>query len=189
MMNFFRRQKRLTPLQLKAAVLQLEALEKQKRLKYQLTDQAKLNKWFEDYTGLMNLCTLTREDAREHILESLADDTIRTHLLELSIAFYSYGGDTDDFEERLVNSLADGLRFEGRDPSLCELPQEILASGPLANFPWTLRSFALNFLRALRVTTEVSLHEYLLSNRHMQIVMLASLADDLVNSNTPEKTS
>lgn len=114
----------------------------------------------------------------------MAVDPIRTYLLELGIAFYAYGGETDDFEERLVISLAEGLRFEGADPALCELPQEVLVSGPLANFPRSnLPHFALRVLRALRATKEVSLHEYLLCNRHMQMVTLLALADDLVTPN------
>lgn len=155
--------------------------------KFPAADQEKINGWLKDYTALLNLSTLTRVDARERVLASIGADPIRTYLLELSIAFYAYGGETDDFEERLVNSLAAGLRFEGADPTLCELPQEVLVSGPLANFPRSnLPSFALRVLRALRVTQEVTLHEYLMSNRHMQMVVLLAMADDHVGPNPQE---
>lgn len=164
------------------------------RLTDKLSEQEKekIIRWLKDYTELTKLSTLTLPAQRIRIRDSLAsDDTIRTFVLELSVAFYACGGLTDDFEERLVNSLAEGLRFDGRDRDMSELPQELLATGPLVNFPATvptlrlrLSTLALRVLRALRLVKdpsfEVSLNEYLLSNRLLQLVMMLALADDLV---------
>jgi hypothetical protein len=173
--------RRLTPAQLEQTLRRLEKLALAKLEKYPEAEKEKINRWLKTYTGLMNLATLTRVETRERILDSLTDESVRTFILELSIALYAYGGDSDDFEERLVNSLAEGLRFDGRSSELCELPPEVLVSGPLANFPRSnLHSLALRVLRAIRATTEVSVYDYLLSNRHMQLVMLLTLADDLV---------
>lgn len=170
-------------MQLKQALSRLEQLAKTKLSKYTQIEVEKITGWLTTYTGRLNLSVLTQYSARDELLTTISQDPVRTWLLELAIAFYIYGGDTDDFEERLVNSLVQGLRFEGRNLSYCELPEEVLMSGPLTQFPVTLsNSFVLWFLRTLRLTREITLKEYLLSNRHIQIVAMLALVDDLVIS-------
>jgi hypothetical protein len=183
---------RLNPEQLKEALSRLlDLLEVRLERRYTVENRTKIKEWIKDYTALLNLATLTQVKQRERILESFeSDQLICEFLLELSIAFYSYGGDTDDFEERLVNSLVQGLSFDGVDPRLCELPQEVLISGPKANFPTrSLTDLILTFFRMTRVTEEIPLRTYLLSNRHMQMVMLLALADDLVPPSKDQSTS
>lgn len=135
------------------------------------------------YIKTVNLSTITREDARLEVLKRLGGDYVRTYMLELCISFYVFGGEYDDYEERLVNSLVDGLCLEGRVPQLCELPPEVKQSLPMTNFPATFFSpLALVFRRASRKAEDPPLREYLLSNRHMQMVVLLALANDLVSA-------
>ncbi len=181
MNNFFKRNKRrLTREQFERAVSIVNDLGASRVMKFTEDERVVLADWLKEHTVLFNLCTLTRVDARESLLASLTIDCVRVFLLELSISFYAHGGDTDDFEERLVNSIAHGLRLDGRNPEYCELPQEILVSAPLMNFPATLwHPFILVLKRMFRLTKETTLVEYLLSNRHMQMVVLLALSNDL----------
>lgn len=175
-----RKTKKLTRQQFEAAVKQVHDLAGKRLLKFTVDEQEVLTQWLTDFTSLLNLCTLTRVDARERLLNSLTIDCVRIFVLELSISFYAHGGDTDDFEERLVNSIAQGLRLDGRNLEYCELPQEVLVSAPLTNFPATLWHPSLLALkRWLRLTSETTLNEYLLSNRHMQMIVLLAFSDDL----------
>ena len=180
MMTRFLRRKRLTRAQFEAAVRSIHDLAKLRIKKFTLSEQETLENWLRTYTSLINLCTLTRVDSREKLLNSMQADCVRVFLLELSISFYAHAGDTDDFEERLVNSIADGLRIEGRNPEHCELPQEVLVSAPMTNFPATLwHPMLLALKRSFRLTSETTLGEYLISNRHMQMVVLLAFSDDI----------
>jgi len=149
--------------------------------KFSVSEREEITKWLHDNVELLNLSTLTRVDSREFLLASIERHPVRTYMLELCISFYCRGGSTYDFEEKLVNSIADGLRIDGRNPEYCELPQEVLVSAPLMNFPATLwHPLVLAVRRTLRLAEgETSLSEYLLSNRHMQMIVLLALADDL----------
>jgi hypothetical protein len=179
---------RLTHQELKEALLRLQELAKLKLLKYSPTEQEKITDWLTTYTSQLNLSTFTRHDARERLLDYLETDPVRNYVLELAVAFFTYGGDSDDFEEKLVNSLVAGLCLEGRNPNWCELPPEVLISAPSENFPLTRQHpLVLRVLRTLRIwRDEVSLKEYMLSNRHMQLVALLAFVDDLVD--TPHST-
>ncbi len=115
--------------------------------------------------------------------ESLRNKVVSGWLLELCISFYTSGGENDDYERRLVNSVVTGLRLDGRNPQHCELPQEALESLPARNFPAEYMSFLTRFLtRVFRNSSETTLSEYFHSNRHVLMVVLLALANDLVKA-------
>lgn len=171
---------RLTNEQFMRCVRQVHDLANVRVAKFAEDEQEQIKQWLRTYAELLNLCVLTSVSAREEILQSLEVNCVRVFLLELSISFFAHGGDTDDFEERLANSIASGLLIDGKNPMHCELPQEVLLSAPLTNFPATFANrFVLAFMRMTGLTSETTLSEYLLSNRHMQMIVLLALSDDL----------
>lgn len=143
-------------------------------------DNEVVSNWL-DYVCMLNPCTAMRPDMIIEINNAIfGSSEITDYLLDLTFRFYSVAGSSNSFSQCLVNNLAEALSLDGPVTEYCSIPEELKRSMPVSLYPDSVSlSLWKKVLKLLGFYQPFTVHDILLSNKHLVVVLLLHIANSI----------
>ena len=154
-------------------------------------DKLLVERWINSVI-LINPANILRPDSIAQINDEIFGRyLVAEFLFDLTFQFYALAGDSEDFTERLAQSVKEALCIDGEDIEYSLIPPELLQSMPSMLYPKPKQLGLVDrLLILLGFKKSVDVYKLLLNNKYLVVLLLIHITNAIdTETSTPSDVS